>query len=174
MVLSGVKKFMNAIKKAGLTNWEIYTAPGTCWYNSANSGDILLLDESEEMLVNIARRNPAIGNNLYNNANLQINFANLADVHEIRMGCTYEELIKFTTAYGITLTDEQKKKLINIDKANYRIKPSSGYSPELFRELSDEEYKKLSSSEKAEYQKRLAAFNETKTLAPGRAAQITV
>lgn len=172
MELSTAKKFFNAIQSAGIKKYQLDTDLGSHYYNNENS--VLVLDESESAVVNIKKRFTLDGDPY--DGKLLLYISNLADIHEARVGGTYETIQKFIDAYGLSLTYEQLKIIVNIDKTNYNIMPESGDYLN-FKYKSEEEIEKMEPEEKEAYEKEVAEYEKSlknKGLTQGAAAQITI
>lgn len=172
MELSTAKKFMNALKESGITNYQFDTDLGTHYYNNSNS--IVAIDESECAAINI-RKIFTTNTDPYDR-NLVVYISNFCDIHEARVGGTYEQIKKFIDAYGLSLTDDQLKILLNIDRSNYNIMPETGnyLAPEI---KTIDEINKLTDEEKEKYFKEIENYEkalEMKGLTQGAAAQITI
>ena len=172
MELSTAKRFFNAIENAGIKNFQVDTDLGTHYYNGENS--VLILDEAESAVVNIRKRFTVDGDPY--EGKLLLYVSNLTDIHEARVGGTYETILKFIKAYGLSLTDEQLKIILNIDKTNYNIMPESG-DYLVFKYKTEEEIEKMKPEEKEAYEKEVAEYEKSlknKGLTQGAAAQITI
>ena len=176
MKLATTKKFIEALNSAGITDYQFDTDLGTHFYNNEYSS--ILLDETNETVYNVGRKmtldDPYAGRCLVMGADID-------DIHEVRFGGSTEDVKKFFEAYGLKLDEEQMKKLLNIDKNNYDIKPITGdYVTLSFRYKSEKELALMTEEERASYQKALELFEQEKAeadkrsgLTGGRAAQIT-
>lgn len=168
MTLEGMKKFMNALKEAGIKNWECITDINTHYYN--NDHAVSILDEADNALYNFAG---ATGNSsAYEPGSIVVKGANLADIHEVRFGVkSSSDIDKFLKAMGLSLDKDQKQIVINIYGSNYKLMPQTG-DYLVFKELSEDEIAKLSVEEMAKYNKDLEDYkNKNKMQSP---VQVTV
>lgn len=152
MQVSNMRKFLDAMESAGIKEWVAIVDTPTNFYN--NSSQFNIFDEEEEALINFARPIPT--GTTYFDGDIVVKTADIVDIHELRIGGSYKEICDFIDAYGMTLTDEQNKILLEIYKNNYNLKPANGdYT---FRKLSESEIAKLSTEEKTAYQAALAEY----------------
>lgn len=161
MVYSGMKKFMDALKTSKIKNFQVFTAPGTSLYN--NDRGVIVLDENEEMLLNFTKNNNVVNGRFNGSSNgngkIGITAANLADVHECRVACSYVQAKEFIKNYGISLDDEQMKIILEIDSNNYDLNPPTGdYQTSSFKYLTEDELSELSEDKKKEYQEALKTY----------------
>ena len=155
MTLTGMKKFIEALKSAGVNNWEGVTDINTHLYNNENCVNVL--DESDDTLYNFAG---ASGNaSPYAPGSIVVKGVNLADLHEVRFGGTINQVKKFIDSFGLTLDEDQMKILIKIYGANYNLKPQTG-DYFVFNELTEDEIAKLTEEEKTEYEKNKKEFEK--------------
>ena len=166
MTLDGVNKFLDALKAAGIKEYQFDTDTDIHYYNN-ETNSICVIDESTENVYNIRQK---ISNGLTPYpGNLYVQASHINDIHVARFGGSYEDIKKFIDAYGLNVTESQLKLLINIDKRNYNLKPLTGdYN---FKILSNDEIEKLSPEEKADYEYQLEVLNGTK-LPKGVSARI--
>lgn len=168
MTLEGAKKFIAALKSAGIKKYQFDTDLGTHYYNNDNAVNVL--DESLSMVYNF-RRGDTTSTPVYDEKILVLG-SDLSDIHEARTSGNYEQIKKFIDAYGLNLNDDQLKVILNIDKHNYSLKPETGdYNN--FKILSSDEIAKLSPVEKAQYEAELEEYNKPK-LPDGVSAQLTI
>lgn len=163
MTLEGMKKFLNALKTAGIKKWEgINDIASVHYYNNDNSFN--LLDESDGTLYNFSRPIPS---SPYNNAKtVMVRATNLADVHEVAFGGTFQEVKDFINAFGFSLDEDQTKILVNIYGSNYNLKPATGDYLS-FKELTEAEINALSEEERADYEEAFKNFkNRNEVTAP--------
>lgn len=164
---SSMMKFMNAIDSAKIDKWEAVTAIMTHFYNNDTSFNIA--DFNVNALYNFAR--PTNNSTPYTYDQIVVKGASFNEIHEVRFGGSLEQVKKFIEAYGISLTDDQYKILVNINTNNYTLKPVQGDYLK-FEELSDSEIDALTDKEKSEYYQALKAFKERNKMTS--AVQVTV
>lgn len=160
MTLTGMKKFMAALETAGIKTWDAMTDTGpTHYYN--NDVEFNLLDEGEEMLYtfcsSITNIDP-FGENC-----IVVKGSHLSDIHEVRIGGSLAEIKAFIEAYGMSLTEEQTKILININAKNYSLKPMTG-DYLVFEKLTNEQLAQLTPEQLAEYNEALAKYEKKKAI----------
>lgn len=154
MTLQGMKKFLNALKTAGIKNWEgINDIASVHYYN--NEHCVNVLDESNETLYNFSR--PIPGGSYASEKNIMVRGSNLADVHEVAFAGSFTQVKAFIDAFGLSLDEDQLKILVNIYGSNYSLKPVTG-DYLTFKELSEDEISALSEEEKAEYEEAFKKF----------------
>ena len=154
MTLQGMKKFLNALKTAGIKNWEgVNDIASVHYYN--NDHCVNVLDESDQTLYNFSRPLPTGSYAL--EKNIMVRATNLADVHEVAFSGSFKQVKAFIDAFGLSLNDEQMKILVNIYGSNYSLKPVTG-DYLTFKELSEDEINALSEKEKAEYEEAFKKF----------------
>lgn len=162
-----MKKFMNAIEKANIDTWEAVTAIMTHFYNNKYSFNVA--DFNVNALYNFAR--PTNNSTPYRYDQIVVKGASFDEVHEVRFGGSLEQVKKFIDAYGISLTDDQYKILVNINSNNYTLKPVQG-DYLTFEELSDAEIAALTAKEKSDYYQALKEFKDRNKMTS--AVQVTV
>lgn len=151
------KKWMAAIEAAGIKTYQFDTDLGTHLYHDGVNAVAI---PAHDINAVVAIRNNAFGgsHNTYSN-NVQAVLSDYGDIHEVRTGGTSEQIIKLVEQLGITLKEEEVKIVVNIDKANYDIKPETG-NYKRFRILTQNQYDALSDEEKAKYDSEKAAYEE--------------
>ena len=154
MTLEGMKKFLEALKSAGIKNWEgINDIASVHYYN--NDHCVNALDESDGTLYNFAKPMPSGSYAL--EKNIMVRASNLADVHEVAFAGSFKQVKDFIDAFGLSLDEDQLKILVNIYGSNYSLKPVTG-DYLIFKELSEDEINALSEEEKAEYEEAFKKF----------------
>lgn len=152
MQVSNLNKFLNAIKQAGIEKYELITdtAP-THFHNNDTSFNVYDMDE--EIAYNFTK---VTGRSPVYEELIQVTGADFGDIHEVRFGATIEEAKKFADYYGMNLTEEQLKILVNINGANYRLMPETGdYT---FIAKSEKEIESMTDEEKAKYEAEKAEW----------------
>lgn len=167
------KKWLAAIESAGIKAYQFDTDLGTHLYHDGEHA-IALTSDDLNAVVAIRSNNFGGSHNTYKN-NVQVVMSDYADIHEVRTGGTSEQIRKLVKELGITLTDEQVKIIVDIDKYNYDIKPETGNYLR-FRYLTQNQYDALSDEEKAKYDSEKKEYEEGKEKYIGHnmAASITL
>lgn len=166
------KAFMNAIKASGISVYEFVTSLNTHLYNDGKRS-IAKCDMNKGCCVGI-RSTATAGTTSSFADNVQVVMANFDDVHEVRTAGTYEQVKAFVESFGLDLTTDELKIILEIDKHNYDINPATGdYNG--FKYLSSAEYLALSEEDKAKYDAEKAKYEDSKTN-PGKnqAARIII
>ncbi len=146
-----VKKFMQAVEDAEINTFA-FVDDITAYYKNGESG-ICVYDEANNAVVSICQNNPGTAQQ----ANpLRFMMADILDIHRAEVQGEYEQIKKFIDAYGLSLTDDQLKVLLTIDRHNTIVKPVTGDYTVTYVKLSKEEYDALTPEEKAEYDKKVA------------------
>ena len=160
MTVESMNKFMDAVKAAGIKDWEVLTDTSpTHFYNNDTSFNVL--DEANNIIYNFSQTITTVDS--YGANQISVKGADLSDIHEVRFGASLEKTKAFIEAYGLSLTDDQLKILVKINGGNYNLKPLTG-DYLTFKELSEEELNALSQEERDRYQEALDAFNSRKKI----------
>ena len=145
MESSTVSKILSALESAGIKEYGVATDELYHLYN--NDYGILVNGGSE--MYSISRKSQVIGAEPYEGETVVRAFDHSAIVF-FEFGGDFKAVEAFLEAAGQSLTDEQKKVLLRIDRTNYTVIPETGdYHP--FKELTPEEYEALTPEEKAAY-----------------------
>lgn len=173
MTAEQCKKFMDAIKGAEIKVYEFDTDLGTHLYNDGVNA--VAIPNHDLNAVIAFRSNKFNGSHGVYTSNVQTVVSDYGDIHEIRTAGSSEQIIKFAKAMGLSLTDDQVKIIVNIDKANYDIKPETGNYLG-FHFLTQKQYDELSDEEKEKYDSEKAKYEEEKAKYIGQnmAARITL
>lgn len=155
MTTDTMTKFQNALTAVGINDYQLSTDLGTHYYN--NEKAIILVDNTTESVLNL-RSKDKIGSPAYEGP-ICIYETDFADIHEARLGCNAEEAKKFVEAYGLSLTSDQFKILLDIESNNTNINSPRNYQK--FHFLTEEEIAALSAEEKVKYESDLAKWNES-------------
>jgi len=154
------QKWMAALKAAELTCYQFDTDLGTHLMNDGKNTIAIPLDDIEAVLA-IRSNNLAGSHNVYA-SNVQAVLSDYTDVHEVRTAGTSEQIKKLVETLGVSLTDEQVKIIVEIDKRNYDIKPATGDYVNRFRYLTQKQYEELSEEEKTKYDSEKEKFETEK------------
>lgn len=143
-----INAFLSAVEEAGIETYAFSVDTPTMLYNNKQNS-IIVCDDSNDIAY-CFRDNSNFGSGQYfENAPLLAFGAKYEDIHEVRLGCSYEKMEKFIDALGLNVTDEQKKLLIQIAGSSRPINPPTG--DYVFKELTQEEYDALTEEEKEAY-----------------------
>ena len=98
MTLEGMKKFLNALKTAGIKNWEgVNDIASVHYYNDGHSVNVL--DESDGTLYNFSR---PLTSSAYNmEKTIMVRATNLADVHEVAFGADFQQVKAFLNLFPL-------------------------------------------------------------------------
>lgn len=168
MTVNGVKAFLNGVKAAGITKYQYDTDLGTHYYNDPDAEAINVFDEKTETIVNFRSK---VGNVSPYEAPICIFASDIGDIHEARVACTREQVEKFINAYGLSLTSDELKVILNINANNYSIKPETGDYKFAYKTAS--EIAAMTPAEKTDYENRKKEY-EDPSLGYRMPARITV
>lgn len=166
------RKWMAALEKADIKSYQFDTDLGTHLYNN-NVNAVAIPNHDLEAVVAIRSTN--FGGSHHNCIdNVQCVLSDYGDIHECRAGGTSEQILTLVKELGITLSDENAKIVIDIDKRNYDIKPETG-NYNRFRYLTQKQYEELSDEDKSKYDFEKDAYEEKqkKYIGQNMAASIT-
>ena len=145
MDASSISKVINALQSAGINNYEAMIDENYHLYNNDNA--ILICNGDD--VINIAKKSRVVGAEPYDGETV-IKVTKAEHVVYIAFGGNFKEVEDVLGDLGVTLTEEQKRTLLRIDRSNYTVIPETGdYHP--FKELTPEEYEALTPEEKAAY-----------------------
>jgi len=143
-----VTAFKAALEAANITNYAYITDLPTYLYNN-NQNSVAVEDMNKEIVYCI-RDNANFGSGQYfTNSDLLVMGAKFEDIHEVRLGATYDQAMSFVDSLGLNLTEDQKKLILSIASSKRPIKPQTG--DYVFKELTQEEYDELTPEEKEAY-----------------------
>lgn len=145
MDASSISKVINALESAGIKEYEAMIDENFHLYNNENN--VLICNGDD--VINISKKSPVVGAVPFTgNTVVRVTQAD----HVVYMGFAgdFTQVENVLSSLGATLTDEQKRVLLKIDRSNYTVIPETGdYHP--FKELTPEEYEALSPEDKAAY-----------------------
>ena len=145
MDAGNISKIINALESAGIKDYEAMIDENYHFYNNDNS--ILICNGDD--IINISRKSYVVGAEPFD-AQTIVRVTQAEHVVYMAFGGDFKQVEHVVTDLGATLTDEQKKVLLKIDRSNYNVIPETGdYHP--FKELTPEEYEALSPEDKAAY-----------------------
>jgi len=145
MESSTVSKIFNALETAGIKEYEVLTDECFHLYNN----DYGILVNGGDEIYSISRKSKIVGAEPFEGETVVRVFNTDAIVH-FAFGGDFKQVQAFIEACGQSLTEEQKRVLLRIDRTNYNVIPETGdYHP--FKELTPEEYEALTPEEKAAY-----------------------
>lgn len=143
MTSSQASNFISAMEDAKINNYYFVTDTPTNFHNNENA----IVKLNGDLLVNF--RKPQYSH--YRSINgAEVLIADLTDVHEARAIATAEQLKQVADSLGVSLTDDEYKILLNIDKKDVDLIPVTGNYIE-FVFMTTEQYNALSDEEKAAY-----------------------
>ena len=166
------KKWMQAIKAAGIKTYQFDTDLGTHLYHDGVNA-VAIPQHDLNAVVAIRANGFGGSHNTYKN-NVQAVLSDYGDIHEVRTGGTSEQILKLVESLGVSLSDEEVKIVVNIDKGNYDIKPETGNYNQ-FHYLTQKQYEALSENEKAEYKSEKEKYeaDKAKYIGQNMAASVT-
>jgi hypothetical protein len=155
-----MQKFKTAVEAAGIDTYAYITDTMPTFYYNNTENSITVEDMGDE-IVYCFRDNKAFGSGQYfQNSPIMVMGSKFEDIHEVRLGCTYDQAMDFVSSLGLNLTDDQKKLLLSIASSKRPIVPPTGdYT---FKELSEEEYEALTAEEKEAYDAALLQWKRAK------------
>lgn len=156
MTKNQVSKIMSAIESAEIKNFLVIDDITTKIYNSENA--IVKADLANEMFIGI-KPNLTGGSHRRFDSKIEVICMDFTDAHEFVVGADHQKIIDFVEQLGVTLTDEDKNLLIEIDNQNYNLIPPTG-DYNRFVPLTEEQYNRLSPEEKSEYDAKKQAYDE--------------
>ena len=151
MTQGQIQKFMSAVESAGINTYA-FVDDITCYYKNGESG-VCVYDSANNAIVAIQLN--SAGTAQKSNP-LRFIMADIVDIHRAEVQGEYEQIKKFIDAYGLSLSDDQLKILLTIDRNNTIVKPATGDYTITYHKLSQEEYDALSEEEKKEYDAKVA------------------
>lgn len=166
------QKWMAALNEAGLTCYQFDTDLGTHLMNDGKDAIAIPIDDIEAVLA-IRSSSLAGSHNVYG-ANVQAVLSDYADVHEVRTAGSSEQIKTLVSKLGATLTEDQVKIIVNIDKSNYDIKPETGNYVDRFHYLTQKQYEELSTEEKTKYDSEKEKYETDKANYIGQNVAATI
>lgn len=151
MTEAQVQKFMSAVEDSGIKTFA-FVDDITAYYKNCESG-VCVYDSANKAIVSIQHQQ--IGSAQLANP-LKFQMCDIVDIHRAEVQGEYEDIKKFIDAYGLSLTDDQLKVLLTIDRRNTVVKPVTGDYTETYHKLSPEEYNALTEEEKKAYDEKVA------------------
>lgn len=161
MTENQIQKFMSAVETAEIKTFA-FVDDITCYYKNGDSG-VCIYDANDKVIISI--QNQIAGSAMQSNP-LKFQMSDIIDIHRAEVQGDYEIIKKFIDAYGLSLTDDQLKVLITIDRNNTIVKPVTGDYTVTYHKLSEEEYNDLSEAKKKEYDEMVAKDQERLTGLP--------
>lgn len=174
MTTEQAKAFDQAVQAAGIKAYEFTTDLGTHLYHGGNA--VAKIDYTHNCILNFRATDMGGRPNASFNGNIQATLSNFDDIHEVRCAGDYDQITKFIDSIGsISLTDDELKLLLQIDKKNYNLIPETG-DYNRFHYLSKKAYEALTDDEKKKYDEDKAAYEDAKEKYIGQnaAASITL
>lgn len=149
MTENQITKFIEAADAANIKSYDFATDIYAHLYHDGESS-LVKYDSANKMLLNIRSSNyggsvPQFGQN-----KILVTGADLIDVHEARIAGDYDQIKTFLENFGVTLSDDELKIMVDLNKMNYDIIPETG-DYNRFVPLSKKQYDALSPEKKEEY-----------------------
>lgn len=166
------KKWMAGVEAAGLTMYQFDTDLGTHLMNDGENAIVIPLHDLNAV---VAIRSIAYGGSHTGyKEKVQTILSDYSDIHEVITCGTSEQILKLVAELGASLTEDQVKIVVNIDKRNYDIKPMTGNYLG-FKPLTQKQYEALSDEEKAKYDSEKTAYEKEKAnyIGQNMAASVT-
>lgn len=170
MKLSQIQAIMSVVNDMEIKDYSFLDDIQTRYYNSDRAS--IIIDEGREMIWNIRKTLPQ--ESFGDGAPITIIGNDMEDMRRFQFYSDAKTVQEFAEQLGLTLTDEDKKKLLILNTTNKEVKPLTGDYTNVFHVISQEAYDKLSPEEKAAYDEKLAKDKERFDLPRGSAAQINV
>lgn len=143
-----ITAFKSALEAANIKTYAYITDLPTYLYN--NEQNSVAVEDMGNEIVYCIRDNANFGSAQYfENSDLVVMGAKFEDIHEVRLGATYDQAMTFVSSLGLNLTDDQKKLILSIASSKRPIRPQTGNY--VFKELTQEEYDELTPEEKEAY-----------------------
>lgn len=168
MTSQQMDKILEAMEAAGITYYSVGSDMPSYFYNDEEH-HIIIPDNSLDC-IHAFRKNGFGGAHSYLPDKMKVTYAcvDYADIHEVKVGGSADQMITFADSLGLNLTDDQKNILRWIDKSTSDLKPITGdYT---FKPISEEEYEALTEEEKEIYDKKLKQYNLEKAGISGKAS----
>lgn len=174
MTLEQCKKFMAAVEAADMKSYEFDCDTGSRYIHDGKT-TITKVDYDANQVVSFRSNLTYGGSTKQYEGNIEVICSNFDDIHAVRAGGSYEQVVKFIQSAGINLSDEEMKVILYIDKHNVDIKPETG-DYNRFKYLSKKQYEALSDEEKAKYDSEKDTYEKAQHdyLGKNKAAQITL
>ena len=168
MTSAQINMILDAFDSVGIEGYRVTNDVGDHLYNGFDSG-IVINDKGNQILYGISRKSRATGADPWE-GNVTVKCSDYEIISQIDFGGTYQQILDALQAMGVSVTDEQRKFIVETSNKNYNVIPETGnYHP--FHELTQEEVDALPEDEKAEYEKRLKEWKDMKS---GRSSGFTV
>lgn len=171
MTSNQYNKFKQALETAEIVSFAVEDDINGWYYHN---GENAFIKDNSDGVISI-RSNKTSQSHPAFAGNVLVNFIEFVDIHVARTAGSAEKIKKFMEAMGASLSDDEYKLVLEIDKHNYDIKPVTGDYVSNFKYLSQREYDALSPEEKAAYDEEKAAYEKAKRdyLPQNQAASIT-
>lgn len=156
-----MEQFKSAIESAEIKDYCYVTDTPSYFYNNKENS-IIIEDMGNEIAYCFRDNSPYGSGNYFEKSDLVGFGAKFEDIHEVRVGATYQQMVNFIEAIGLDITDEQKELLLKVCSRKFKspINPPTGdYT---FKELTEEEIAQLSEEEKEAYNKAYEAWKRKK------------
>lgn len=170
MQLNQVQAIMSAVNSLEIKEYAFLDDIQTRYYNDDRA--TIIVDEGREMLWNIRKTMPT--ENFGNTAPVIIIGNDFTDIRRFQIMGDAKLIRDFIDELGLTLTEDEIKKILILDNMNKEVMPLTGDYSNIFHYVSKETYDAMTEEEKAEYDAHVKKEEERFALPKGTAAQINV
>ena len=145
MVKDNIAAVLSALESANIKEYEMVLEEVIHVYNNDNN----FIINGGDIIYGVSRKSQVVGAVPFEGQTV-VKAYDPDKVVYMSFAGDFQQIEDFLSAAGQTLTDEQKRILLKIDRTNYNVIPETGdYHP--FKELTPEEYEALTPEEKAAY-----------------------
>lgn len=167
-----ITKVIDTAKAAGITTYDFATDIYAHFYHDGENS-FVKYDSTNDVLFNVRSSNyggavPQFGQN-----KILVMGADPIDVHEARIAGDYDQIKTFLENFGLDLSDDELKIMVDLNKMNYDIIPETG-DYNRFVPLSKKQYDALTPEEKEEYDAAKAKDDEAKANYIGQHAAASI
>lgn len=164
-------KFKQAIEAAEIASYCVEDDISTTYYDNGVNAFIKKVNDG---LLSI-RSNKTSMSHPAMEGNVLVSFVDFTDIHSIKTTGSAEQIKTLMESLGASLSDDEYKLVLEIDKHNYDIKPITGDYVSGFKYLSPQQYADLTPEEQEAYDEAKAKYEEAKEkyLPVNQAASIT-
>ena len=164
-------KFKQAVEAAELASYCVEDDINGLYYHNGSSA---ILKSNSDGVISIKSNKTSTSHPAFE-GNVLLNFIAFEDIHVARTAGNAEQIKTLMESLGASLSDDEYKLVLEIDKHNYDIKPITGDYVSGFKYLSPQQYADLTPEEQAAYDEAKAKYEEAKEkyLPVNQAASIT-